>query len=201
MRRALILVAATAVMLAGCGGKKSGRAASAAADGPASAAAPDESAPGPMRKAGLWTITRIHDGKPAGGATKVCVDAGTDAGLNALGGGLTRSLCADLKSRRNPDGSWSFSNTCQLGPAGMTRTSGSARGDFASHYEVHSESDTESAQIASLNGHHVTDLSAVYGGACPPDMQPGDVLLPNGMKVNPQKMMAGAHPAGVGGDQ
>jgi len=190
MRRAVILAMAAAV-LTGCGGKGDGK----AGGGPAG----DEATDGPMRKAGLWTITRIRDGKPPGGATRLCIDAKTDAGLSSLGGGAARSLCSDVKRQHNPDGSWSFSSTCHLGPAGVVSTRGVARGDFSARYQVHSETDTQNAQIASLNGHHVSDLTAAYGGACPPDMQPGDVILPDGMKVNPGKLMAGAHAPGVGG--
>lgn len=189
MRRALILAMA-AVALTGCGDKsgKTGKTGAGAAGGAG------EAADAPMRKAGLWTLTRLRDGKPAGGAMKLCIDAATDAQMSALGGGVASNLCADQKSQRNADGSWSFSSTCQLGPAGITTTTGTARGDFSSHYVVHSQSDTANAQLASLNGRHITDLTADYGGACPADMQPGDVILANGMKVNPGKMMAGQHP-------
>lgn len=198
MRRALILTM-TAAALAGCGGKTDKAGGAVAAGEQAAGDGGDVAAP--MRKAGLWTLTRLRDGKPVGGAIKLCIDAGTDARMSALGGGVAKNLCADQKSQRNPDGSWSFSSTCQLGPAGTTQTHGTARGDFASHYAVHSESDTANAQLASLNGHHVTDVSATYGGACPADMQPGDVILANGMKVNPEKMMAGTHAPTPGGDQ
>ena len=198
MRRALILAMAATTGLAGCGGK-SGKAGG--APGGDDAAGSGEAASAPMRKAGLWTISRIRDGKPAGGMMKLCVDAGTDAQMSALGGGVAKNLCADQKSQRNADGSWSFSTTCQLGPAGMTKTSGTAHGDFSSHYVVHSESETANAQIASMNGRHVSDVTADYGGACPADMQPGDVILSNGMKVNPGKMLAGSNPtAPPGGD-
>lgn len=194
MRRALILAMAATAM-AGCSGK-GGKTAGAPGAGQA---AGDGAVAGPMRKAGLWSITRVRDGKPSGGATKVCIDAATDAKVGALGGGLGKSLCTDQTSQRNADGSWSFSTTCRLGPAGVVTTRGMARGDFAARYTVHSESDIVGAQFASLNGHHVSDMSASYGGACPADMQPGDVILSDGMKLNPSKM-SGAHVPGIGGD-
>lgn len=198
MRGAVILTMAAAA-LAGCSGKGAN---SGAPTHPGGQAAGDDSqaVAGPMRRAGLWTITHMRDGKPSGGAIRLCIDAATDARMGVLTGGVARGVCTDQKSQRNADGSWSFSSTCQLALVGTTQTQGTARGDFATHYEVHSQSDTTNAQIASLNGRHVSDLSATYGGACPADMQPGDVLLSNGMKLNPEKMMAGTHTPMPGAD-
>ena len=34
-------------------------------------------------------------------------------------------------------------------------------------------------------------LAGRWLGACPADMQPGDLLMPNGMKINPSKMPQG----------
>lgn len=201
VRRAGPLAAAVAVLalsLAGC--QKAGTTAAGVAG--ASTAGPEAAAGAPLRKAGLWSLTRLRDGKPAeglmGGATKLCVDAKSEGRLGALGSGMARELCPDQTMSRTPAG-WSFASTCQLGPAGTVHTVGQASGDFGARYTVHSESDTTGSQFARLNGHHVTDLTATYEGPCPADMAPGDVLLPNGMKVNPQKMMAGgSHPPSPG---
>ena len=198
MRTALILATA-AISLMGCV-KGGGKAASSTAPG---AAASGESANGPIRKAGLWELARLHDGKaaegPTGGMMKICVDSKTDARMGALGNRMTQALCPQQTASRNPDGSWGFASTCMFGPGGTTKTTGVARGDFSSRYTVHAESDTTGSEIARLNGHHVTDLTASYEGPCPSDMSPGDVLLANGMKLNPEKMMGGAAASPAGG--
>ncbi len=193
MKTVLILATAalSAVTLAGCG--KGGGAKPAASATPVADAI--GGAGGPMRKAGLWAISRVRDGKPAEGPAsgmKTCIDAKSDAQMGMMGGTMTRAMCPEQSLNRNIDGSWNFAATCHMGPGGTTKTTGSASGDFASKYVVHSESDTEGSQFTRMNGHHVTDLTATYQGPCPADMAPGDVLLPNGMKINPAKMMAGA---------
>jgi len=188
LKRQGLILAAAGLALAGC--HKPGASSS------ASVAQAEAGGGAPMRKAGLWSVTRLRDGKPAeglmGGAVKLCVDPKSEGRLGALGSGMAHNLCPDQTVARAPGGGWTFASTCQLGPAGTTRTTGVATGDFASRYTVHSESDTTGSQFTHLNGHHVTDLTATYEGPCPADMSPGDVLLPNGMKVNPQKMMSGA---------
>ncbi|HEX7761391.1 MAG TPA: DUF3617 family protein [Caulobacteraceae bacterium] len=199
MRTVLIMAASaivlTAAALGGCGKGGAGKPGSSTA-GPA---AGGEGASGPMRKAGLWEISRLRDGKapegPASGPIKICIDSKSDANMGFLGNRMAQSLCAQQSSSHNPDGSWSFTSTCQMGPAGTVKTTGMASGDFGSKYIVHTESDTTGSQIARLNGHHVTDMTATYDGPCPADMAAGDVLLPNGMKVNPEKMMSGARAA------
>jgi len=195
LKRQGLILAAAGLALAGC--NKPGAASS------ASVAQPEAGAAAPLRKSGLWSVTRLRDGKPAeglmGGVTKLCVDAESEGRLGALGSGMAQSLCPEQTVTRAPGGGWSFASTCQLGPAGTTHTTGVAAGDFGARYTVHSESDTTGSQFARLNGHHVTDLTATFEGPCPADMAPGDVLLPNGMKVNPQKMMAGrGQPAAPG---
>ncbi len=200
MRTALILATA-AISLMGCD-KGGGKAAPSTGPGPGSAAS-GESANGPARKAGLWELARLRDGKPAEGASggfmKICVDSKTDARMGALGNHMTQVLCPQQTSSRNVDGSWGFASTCMFGPGGTTKTTGVARGDFSSRYTVHAESDTTGSEISRLNGRHVTDLTASYEGPCPSDMSPGDVLLANGMKLNPEKMMGGAAASPAGG--
>ena len=198
MRTALILATA-AISLMGCG-RGGGKAASSTAPG---LAASGEGANGPVRKSGLWELARLHDGKPGegpgGGMMKICVDSKTDGRMGALGNRVTQALCPQQTSSHNLDGSWGFASTCMLGPGGTTKTTGVARGDFSSRYSVHAESDTTGSEIARLNGRHVTDLTASYEGPCPADMSPGDVLLANGMKLNPEKLMGGAAASSAGG--
>jgi hypothetical protein len=188
--RPVLIVAAAALCLTACGKDKAPAAA------PAQAAEGGDAA-GPMRKSGLWEISRLRDGKApegglASGPTKICTDAKAEGKMGLLGNRMTQAMCSKQTVSRNPDGSWTYASTCQMGPAGTTTTTGVVRGDLGTRYTVHSESDTTGSELARMNGHHVTDVTAAYEGPCPADMVPGDVLLANGMKINPEKLMAGA---------
>lgn len=191
--RTVLILAAAAICLTACGKGKAPPAA------PVQTATGGDEA-GPMRKSGLWEISRLRDGKApegglASGPTKICTDGKAEGKMGLLGNRMTQAMCSKQTVTHNPDGSWAFVSTCQMGPAGTTTTTGVVRGDLASKYMVHSESDTQGSELARMNGHHVTDLTATYEGPCPADMAPGDVLLANGMKINPEKLMAGMGPA------
>ena len=84
---------------------------------------------------------------------------------------------ADLPSNhtivRNADGSYTFTSTCDMGPAGKVSARGQASGDFSSVYRIRAESDVTGAAFAALNGHHVTEMEVAYVGRCPNGMKPG----------------------------
>ncbi len=154
----------------------------------------------PQRKAGLWQETVMRDGKPmAMGRTRICADPKTDSKTSVFGRKLGHGICPHHTIVRDPDGAYSFTSTCDMGPAGKVSARGRASGDFASTYRVHAESDVTGAAFAALDGHHVTDMEVAYMGPCPKGMKPGDVLLANGMKISGDKAIAAA--AALGGGQ
>ena len=197
MRAILHLTVATLALTA-CQ-KSAGNTAVASAGAPAAAPAP---ASGPIsipaRRAGLWQLTRLRDGKAVGhiGAMSICFDDALAARMSAFESQAGRSMCSKMDISRNLDGSYSITSVCDAGPGGKITSQGTLTGDFTSKYHVHSDVDEEGAMMADMNGHHTSDVDAVWSGPCPADMKPGDVVTPAGMRMNISGMTQGAGPKG-----
>ncbi|HWA60907.1 MAG TPA: DUF3617 family protein [Caulobacteraceae bacterium] len=190
MMRRVLIVTVAGLALAACNKGGAGKAPAPGAPAAGSAAAGLAT---PTRKAGLWQITMTRDGQPmlgpmGMGPVKTCVDASTEQGGAIFSRRMARGLCPQMSSSRGLDGSYSFSSTCNMGPGGTVKTSGTAKGDFSSQYTVHAETDVEGPPDSPRNGHHVMDTTATYVGPCPSGMAGGDIQLPNGSVINPEKM-------------
>lgn len=196
--RTTILVAATILAVGACdrrGGARPAVSAPSTGGVPVSLTAP------PARRIGLWEQTLSRDGaSPAMvGTLRVCIDAGSETDLSVFGTKLGKSLCRQRSVTRDSDGAYAFTSTCDMGEAGVATSAGTLTGDLSSHYQVHDESETTGAAVATMNGRHVTDINATWLGACPADMAGGDVILANGMKVNLNKLGAAAQAMSGGG--
>ncbi|MDQ2860328.1 MAG: hypothetical protein M3T55_06295 [Pseudomonadota bacterium] len=197
--RTIILVAASALALTACDRRGGARSAPPAAtpSGPISVSP----AQPPARRSGLWEQSMTRDGAAPAmvGKMRVCIDAASEAKLSVFGGKAGKSLCRHRSVARGPDGAYAFTSTCDMGEAGVMRSTGTLTGDLSAHYRVHDESDTTGAEIAPMNGRHITDIDATWLGPCPASMEGGDVILANGMKVNLKKLGAAAQAMGGGG--
>jgi hypothetical protein len=73
--------------------------------------------------------------------------------------------------------SWMSESHCAAGsnPGALNTATMTFQGDDSYHMEVHSSHGGVDA---------VTIMDGKYLGACPVDMKPGDLILPNGMKMN-----------------
>jgi hypothetical protein len=146
------------------------------------------SAAAPSRRAGLWEQVLTRDGKPGRlGVLSLCVDAATDHELGVFGRHVGKGDC-DRAVTRDATGAYHFASTCTLSNGTLVKSMGTASGDFASGYKVHSEVNISGAPIAPMNGIHVIDISGRYQGACPATMRPGDVSLGSGVKVNMDRL-------------
>ncbi len=194
--RTLVLIATSALILAGCG-KAGGGGKPAAAVG----AEPAASGQPPARKAGLWEQTMTRDGAPLGivGRVRVCVDRASEAKFSLFSGKMSRSACPRRAVVRAPDGGYVFASTCDMGEAGVTTSTGALSGNLATRYRVHAQSDTSGSSVPAMNGRHLTDIDATWLGPCPADMKPGDMVLANGMKINAGKLAGFAQAMGGGG--
>ena len=142
----------------------------------------------PARRAGLWHVTVMQDGKVVVmGSMKPCLDPASDAKLSMLGEQVSSATCKPIASRL-PDGKLQIISTCGTGQGGQVAYTAIASGDFSSTYRVHMVSHTTGAALARLNGEHVTDIDGQYLGACPKGMAPGDVMLADGLKLNIDKV-------------
>ncbi|MHB8530863.1 MAG: hypothetical protein ACYC8V_15295 [Caulobacteraceae bacterium] len=155
----------------------------------------------PGRRAGLWEEAVTRDGKPLGpgGKLTICLDAATDARIGMFGREMAGSLCRQRSVSRRPAGLWRFASTCSLGKAGVIASHGVASGDFSSNYRIRSESDVSGSSYPPMDGHHVNVVVARYLGPCPRDMAPGDMLVDGDVKINVNRLGAGAEAlAGIG---
>jgi hypothetical protein len=141
----------------------------------------------PARKAGQWKIEIIPE---TGGAapsitTEVCLDADTDKALMQAGLAMTGNQC-QVGPQTRDGGAISFDATCDFGV--MKTTSHTViSGDFQSSYAMQITSDTEGAP-AGVPKHSVITQNATWVGACN-GLQPGEMLMPGGMKVDALKAM------------
>lgn len=136
----------------------------------------------PKRKAGLWEITMTIDGNKIPMPTaKMCVDAATDAEFYKMGAGMTQNACSKRDIRVNGnvvtvDSVCSFAGSRTSTTHATTTFAGDTayRTEAKIHYEppFMNKSDTAIAQ------------DGKWVGACAADMQPGDIVMPGGVKLN-----------------
>jgi hypothetical protein len=184
------------VSLAAC--NKPGAAAGSSADAGAGpvAAGPLSVDQIPHRKPGLWKQTMSMAGAPANaGAMELCVDAASEAKMNLAAQNVAGAKCATPQFNRALDGAISFSNSCDMGANGKIQTTGTIKGDFDSSYVATISTTTTGAPYPQMNGAHTMVVTATWTGPCAPGQTGGDMILPNGMKVNALDAAAAAKPA------
>jgi Protein of unknown function (DUF3617) len=139
----------------------------------------------PTMKSGLWESSVAREGMPQKvGATKMCMDSAVQKEVMEMGMGTMKSMCSKNDIRR--DGNKVFGTAeCKFGESTMKSSSVTTfTGDTAYHTEVKSTYDPPMQGMPS----GTTVIDAKWTGACPAGMQPGDVLLPDGRKVNMRAM-------------
>lgn len=139
------------------------------------------------RKQGLWE-QRLSDGQTTQ-VTRLCLNGAAHLAMAYLGEGLNRDLCSKRQMVRGADGTWTFSSTCAASGGARVTTSGTASGDYTSHYQLK----LQRSQVGGLTpGVRNYVVDAAWKGDCPPNMKPGDMVLADGRKaaisqVNPSK--------------
>jgi hypothetical protein len=133
----------------------------------------------PTRKAGLWEITT----NVASHSIKMqqCIDASTDQAMQAHAGSAPQGDCSKRDVQKS-GATMTIDSVCTF--AGKTVTSHVVvTGSFDSEYTLTATSQTESKPA----GTAVT-LNAKWLGPCASDQKPGDMIMPNGMKLNIQNL-------------
>lgn len=178
MHRVLVL-GASLLALAACQKKPE---AAATGDAPAvSASAPAGNVSPPRRKPGLWSQTVSTGGMTQ--TMKLCLDEATEARMTVWGQQASKDICAKNQVTPAPGG-WTFVSECDMGEAGKVVTTGQATGDFNAKYVIKATSVTTGSSMAQSNGTHEMEMTGTWEGACPANMKPGDMTLPNGMTMN-----------------
>ncbi len=145
----------------------------------------------PHRKPGLWRQSVVVEGANTPlPDVQACSDAVSETKLNLLGQHRSRDLCQDQNFSRDPDGSIGFSVRCDLGPKGVTVSTGAIKGDFGSRYQIAMDSKTTGAKPDALNTEHKIAITATWIGPCRPGQRGGDLVLADGGSIN----LTDAHP-------
>jgi hypothetical protein len=147
----------------------------------------------PNRKAGLWEITTGMGDKSV--KMQQCIDAATDHAMQTRSGTAPHGDCSKHDVQKSGT-TTTIDAVCTV--AGKTRTSHIViAGSFDSEYTMTVTGQTEGQPA----GRPVT-MSAKWLGPCAADQRPGDMIMPNGMKMNSQSMQnmqKGMTPPGAAG--
>ena len=150
------------------------------------AAAPAFAIDMPTRKAGLWDLKMVFEGRnlPVTGM-KQCVDESTDKLMNANFGGSAQEACSKQEITRSA-GTIVVDSVCKFGEA-TTTSHAVVTGSFESTYKVDVTSKREGGRpmpgVAPGGSTHMT-IEAKWLGPCTAGQKPGDVIMPSGMTMN-----------------
>jgi len=142
----------------------------------------------PSRKSGLWEIVMTMPGGPMPPQQmKMCIDPATDAAMYKLGSNAGQEMC-DKREVKRTGSTLTVDAECKLGDARTSSHSVTTfTGDSAYHTDITTKFDPP---VAGQAGSTMVQ-EAKWTGPCSADMQPGDVTMANGMKVNIKQMLGG----------
>jgi hypothetical protein len=150
------------------------------------AAAPAVALDLPTRKAGLWELKMIFEGRDLPATVmKHCTDAATDKLMNANFGGSNEQHCSkqDMKTSGS---TITINSVCKFGDT-TTTSHAVVTGSFDSAYTMKVASTRAGGRpipgMAPGGETHMT-IEAKWLGGCAAGQRPGDVIMANGMKMN-----------------
>lgn len=159
----------------------------------------------PHRKAGLWEQTRQSDRSPTPVVTKWCFDEPSDRAFPVLGrrgragggrGGGLAAACSPPTTTKNGD---TYTTDLKCDIVGVSRTIHNViSGDFSTRYTTTTTMIVQGDPEPTRNGQHTTTITAVYKGACPPELSPGQMEGPDGQVIDMAQLRRGGG-AGLGG--
>jgi hypothetical protein len=142
----------------------------------------------PRRKPGLWEVKTSFGDSGRSLTVQQCVDAATDQMLQSSAGPFSAQLC-ERREVRTSEGSTTIDSRCTVGGTAATAHA-AITGSFDSAYTM-----TVSSEGGGLPPSKLT-IEGKWLGACAAGQEPGDVVLPNGAKVNiPELQKRGRGPA------
>jgi hypothetical protein len=142
----------------------------------------------PTRKAGLWEMT-MTTANGHGNTMQQCVDPQTDQIMQARAGNPGQQNCSKRDVQRSGT-TVTIDSVCTV--AGKTRTVHSViNGSFDSGYTMNITSQGEGEPA------HTMTMAAKWLGPCAAGQRPGDMIMPNGMKMNVLDLQKGVLPSGM----
>jgi hypothetical protein len=138
----------------------------------------------PKRKSGLWELKRTSTmTRDQTRVYQMCVDQASDDAFQKLAEGAQSERCKASAPKRD-GGKLVIDAVCEIGnsePSTAT-THAVITGSFDSAYKIESKSTFKPPLRGKTESTSV--MEAKWTGPCKPDMRPGDVILPNGNKIN-----------------
>jgi len=150
------------------------------------AAAPAGALDLPTRKAGLWEVKMMFEGRNLPPQTmQQCIDAATDKKMSGFGGEMTQGMCSKQDVQKVAS-TLVVDSVCEI--AGMTTTSHAViTGDFNSGYSVKVTSKRSGGPAIPgmpADGTSTMSIESKWMGACKADQKPGDMIMADGRKIN-----------------
>jgi hypothetical protein len=135
----------------------------------------------PKRKSGLWDIKISHASTKRPPQTlQMCIDHTTDDITQQMGESVARQACSRQQIRREGNKIVGDS-VCKIGETTATsHTVFSGEFDRAYHGEIR----TKYSPPLMGTSENLTLIEAKWTGPCQADQKPGDMIMPNGMKIN-----------------
>jgi hypothetical protein len=144
----------------------------------------------PQRKPGLWVVATSSPGiNMPSHEVRMCIDASTDTMMSSAGTNAMNGACGKNEIKR--DGAVvTVGSVCKMGDV-QTTTRAVIR--FTGDTAYHSDINTTLNPPMMGRGTATVSQDAKWTGACPTDMQPGDIVMANGMRMNVKTLMSGQH--------
>lgn len=144
----------------------------------------------PVRKAGEWEIAMSLAGKAKMPTMtmRMCLDAGTDAAMMKAGLALSKESCSRQDMSRDGD-TITIDSACAFG-AMKTVSHIVVSGDFQSAYTVRITSSMEGGPAGMPKKSEMTQTARWLGATCD-GLKPGEMMMPNGMRIDATRMMNG----------
>ena len=139
----------------------------------------------PTRKAGLWELKMVFEGRDLPPSVmKQCVDAATDKLMNANFGGSNEQACSKQDVTKS-GGTLMIDSVCTFGGA-VSTSHAVITGSFDSAYTMDVATKREGASPAGQRayGELHMKIEAKWVGACAAGQKPGDIIMSNGMSMN-----------------
>jgi hypothetical protein len=133
-------------------------------------------------KPGLWR--RTLDGGGPNASTELCVDEQSDSKITILLPQISGANCTNWKFNIYNTGSSEITFQCRIGQVGSMTLIGAYRGDFNSRYTETFDLKTSGGVEADARGERRMTGVATWVGDCAPGQKGGDVVFPNGSKMN-----------------
>jgi hypothetical protein len=133
------------------------------------------------RKPGLWRITMNMAGAPAGmPPITMCLDSKTDANMQQMAQSGEKPDCSKNEVKRSGN-QMTMDSVCKIDNSVSTSHGViTFSGDTAYHMDMTTRFNPPMAGQAE----HKMSQDAAWTGPCPAGINPGDMVLPNGMKMN-----------------